>query len=103
MKTFEQLFTAHTNFTLSTFTEADAVSSLVKLHGEIREVTEAMDNNNEGIAEEYVDCIMCLMDSAARLGITGAELSAAFEAKLAKNIGRTWMRNADNTYSHVKA
>lgn len=56
----------------------------------------------EDCAEEYVDCVMCLFDSARRLGITGEMFEEAFRAKLAKNKSRTWVKNPDNTYSHVK-
>lgn len=104
-KSIRHLYEEHTDFTLSTFTEATPRSSLLKLHDELQEVYAALDENAStaaDIAEEYVDCVMCLFDSAARMGIYGAMFERIFRAKLARNKARTWLKNEDNTYSHVK-
>lgn len=85
------------------FPEATPLSSLSKLHDEVFELLETLAvNNKDAMAEEYVDCIMCLLDSAARTGITPEQLTHAFAKKLYKNVARKWVKNDDNTYSHVK-
>lgn len=107
-RTLEELETERMAWSLETFTEATAISSLIKLEGEINEVEKALFEvqaeigTKEEAAEEYADCLMCLFDSAGRAGITPAMLRDAFEKKLAKNKARKWIKNPDNTYSHEK-
>lgn len=86
---------------LETFPKATAISSLRKLESEIREI-EADVLNGVREPEEYVDAMMCIFDSAARMGISIEELVIAFAAKLKKNKRRKWKINPDNSYSHIK-
>lgn len=104
MKTLEQLEEERFAWSLETFPEATKFSSMVKMQGEAQEVMlELVYGSTEGnLTEEYADCLMCLFDSAGRAGISVAMLRDAFEKKLAKNKARTWKKNPDNTYSHVK-
>ncbi len=110
MESFEQLMMNHIAFTLKTFPEATALSSITKLSKEMVEAAMIIggpqcprDTWQEDLAEEYADCMMCVLDSAARIGINPADLKRAFAAKIEKNKARTWVKNPDNTYSHVKA
>jgi len=91
-------------WSLKTFPEATAVSSLRKLEGEIKEVEKELEDilNEDELIEEYADCLMCLFDSAGRVRIYPEHIFEAFEKKLAKNKARTWKKNPDNSYSHVK-
>lgn len=94
-------------WSLKTFPEATAHSSLAKLEGEISEVVIELSinkyqNNKEYLTLEYADCLMCLFDSAGRVGILPADIFKAFEKKFEINKKRTWVKNSDNTYSHVK-
>lgn len=95
-------------WSLDTFPQATAISSLRKLEGEIKEVEEALDkeifwlSERDALAEEYADCLMCLFDSAGRVGFDVEEIIKAFEIKLRKNKKRVWKKNSDNTYSHIK-
>lgn len=84
-----------------TFPEATAISSLRKLEEEIKEI-EADINSGIQNPEEYADAMMCLLDSAARHGISVIEVLEAFKQKHKKNKKRKWVKNADNSYSHVK-
>lgn len=103
MKTLTELMQEHVDFTLSTFPDATAVSSLLKLQMELVEAGFEIDRGDkDALAEEYTDCIMCIVDSAARAGVTPNDLLIAFREKLQKNKSRAWVKNADNTYSHVK-
>lgn len=88
-------------WSLKTFPEATAISSLKKLRTEIDEIEYDL-ANGERRPEEYADALMCLFDSAGRNGIFPSEIFKAFEAKLAVNKSRTWVKNADNSYSHIK-
>lgn len=90
-----------------TFPEATSQSSLEKLKEEIKEVEELLNSprlkyRQQDLAEEYADCLMCILDSAGRIGIQVEEVIIAFEIKTEINKGRTWIKNPDNTYSHVK-
>jgi NTP pyrophosphatase (non-canonical NTP hydrolase) len=98
---YEALMNDFVSFALKTFNEADPLSSMNKLEEEMEEVSEAILHGHENLAEEYADCMMCLLDSAARLGIQPDDLMIAFAAKLQVNKNRNWVKNADNTYSHL--
>lgn len=86
---------------LETFPEATAVSSLRKCESEIKEIEANIECGIQD-AEEYADAVMCLFDSAGRNGITIEQIIYAFAKKLEKNKSRTWAKNPDNSYSHVK-
>lgn len=86
------------------FPEATAISSLRKLEEEIKEIEKDI-NEGKRLPEEYADALMCLFDSAGRqpIPILPQEIIEAFSVKLEKNKNRDWVKNADNTYSHVKS
>lgn len=88
---------------LRTFKDATAFTSLIKLVEEISEVEKALytTTNKDEIAEEYADCFMCLLHSAAAAGISPDRLTTAFANKLYKNVARKWKKNKNNTYSHI--
>lgn len=90
-------------WSLKTFQDSTAKSSLLKLQEEIKEIEADIDSSSFlSINEEYADALMCLFDSAGRMGITPQIIFKAFAAKLEKNKNRNWIKNPDNTYSHVK-
>jgi hypothetical protein len=88
-------------WSLKTFPEATAISSLRKLESEIKEI-EADIQSGKKVPEEYADALMCLLDSAGRNGISLENIIEAFAIKLIKNKARKWVKNPDNSYSHVK-
>ncbi len=81
----------------------DAISSLRKLEEEIEEIEVDIVEGHRA-PDEYADALMCLFDSAGRqqVPIYPAEIFEAFEKKLKINKNRTWKKNPDNTYSHIK-
>ena len=85
------------------FTEATAISSLRKCEEEIEEIEKDIENGVRN-PEEYADALMCLFDSAGRQEnpISVEEIFEAFEKKLIINENRNWIKNDNNTYSHVK-
>ncbi len=88
-------------WSLSNFPEATAISSLRKLESEIEEIeVDIIEGHKNPI--EYADALMCLFDSAGRNGISVEEIFKAFETKLEINKNRQWVKNPDNTYSHLK-
>jgi len=98
-------------WSLKNFTDATPRSSMLKLQGEVKEVLkeiktlEKFPDGDDGLGDltmEYADCLMCLFDSAGRAGVSVEEIFEAFEEKLEINKNRAWIKNADNTYSHVK-
>lgn len=100
-KPIQELEAERLEWALKKFPDATPISSLIKLCSEIEEI------HNDIISEvrepmEYADALMCLFDSAGRQGILPEEIFVAFEKKLAINKTRTWNKNPDNTYSHVK-
>lgn len=105
MKTIQELEHERLQWSFQNFPDATAYSSLQKLKGEITEVEQELmadERDYPKILEEYADCLMCLFDSAGRAGITPDDVFKAFEKKLQKNKARKWVKNPDNTYSHVK-
>jgi hypothetical protein len=101
MSTLEELENERLQWSLKTFPEATAISSLRKLEEEIKEI-EADILEGKKVPEEYADALMCLFDSAGRHGISVHEIISAFAIKLIKNKNRKWVKNPDNTYSHIK-
>ena len=96
-----KLMNEFVSFSLKTFKKATPLSSLKKLEEEMIEVAQEIQHGHENLADEYADCMMCILDSAARIGIRPKDLMSAFAAKLEVNKNRKWVKNADNTYSHV--
>ena len=96
-----QLEANRMKWALYTFPEATAVSSLNKLREEANEIEQSL-LNGQPDPIEYADALMCLFDSAGRAGITPLHVFEAFQEKLLINKTRTWVKNPDNTYSHVK-
>lgn len=100
---FEDLIEEFTKFTLNTFMDATAESSLVKLINELVELrSEMVSGTPSAVIYEYIDCLMCLFDSMARMGFSTHLIVESFKNKLMVNKGRKWIKNPDNTYSHVK-
>ena len=103
--TIQELEAIRLNWSLEVFSEATALSSLQKLKEEIKEVELSLSfhpNNIADLHEEYADCLMCLFDSAGRAGVTPNQIFEAFRLKLKKNQERKWVKNQNNTYSHIK-
>lgn len=98
-----QLEKERLEWSLKTFTEATSISSLRKCEAEIKEIEEAiiLKTPSGKLAEEYVDALMCLLDSAGRNGILLQEIIAIYERKFEINKKRTWKKNPDNSYSHI--
>lgn len=93
-------------WSMRAFPEATAKTSLIKLAEELIEVAEELEKypheDDKKLLFEYADCLMCLFDSAGRAGITTQELFGAFKEKFEINKKRSWTKNPDNTYSHIK-
>lgn len=90
-------------WSMKTFKESTALSSLEKAKEEIRECAVDITTGEITAATmEYADILMCVFDSAARFGVTPTEIVDAFEKKLEINKQRTWIKNENNTYSHEK-
>lgn len=98
--TMADLFSDWMKWSTKTFAEATPESSLIKLEEEIGEIRENLERGMH-LPEEYVDAIMCLLDSAARLGITGQQMENHFRLKFEINKKRTWVKLPDNTYTKV--
>lgn len=95
-----QLFDDWMNWSNKTFAEATPQSSLIKLESEIEEIRQDLSDEKVN-PEEYVDAIMCLLDSAGRLGISGDDIVNSFRIKFEINKRRTWARQSDNTYKKI--
>lgn len=104
MKSIIELERERLEWSLKTFPEATAISSLRKLEEELKEVEEELNQPSSfgHLAEEYADCLMCIFDSAGRAGVTLEMIRQSYEIKLEKNKKRVWKKNADNSYSHIK-
>ena len=69
-------------WSMKNFPDATAKSSLLKLREEIEEINNDIDNDAvNSINEEYADALMCLFDSAGRLGIKPKQIFEAFQIK----------------------
>lgn len=103
-----KLLEDYNNWASKQFPNSTSLSSLIGLEREIIEVKEKLFEqevgliNDEALKFEYVDCLMYLIDSARRSGISIEQLFIHFEKKLEINKNRDWKINSDNSYSHVK-
>lgn len=88
-------------WSLRTFTEATPNGSLEKAKEEIKEIEYNLAHKIKDPVE-YADAIMCIFDVAGREGISAEEVMIAYEKKIEINTKRTWIKNPDNSYSHVK-
>lgn len=104
------LFKQHQEFAQKKFPESTWESSLEGLKEEIKEVKFAQDDckvidgkeSRNALGLEYMDCLMYLLDSMKRSGFEASEIPLLFKQKLDINLKRDWVKNDDNTYSHVK-
>ena len=102
---FEEIIERHLDFTSNVFPKGTAKCGLIHLRSEIEEVMaelETEDTADSKLVEEYADCLMCLIDSANRAGITPAVLFRMMEYKICINEDRKWKYNGDGSYSHIK-
>lgn len=88
-------------WSLKTFPEATPLGSLAKLREEIKEIESDIISGQRN-PEEFADALKCLFDVAQRHGITLPDIFQAFKEKFEINKSRTWVKNPDNSYSHVK-
>ena len=100
---------------INQFPNSTAQSSLEGLKREIVEVEEELGSSDQisssnvrlfrhksRLSKEYVDCLMYILDSSRRAGISQSELFTAFKEKLEINKKRNWKQNLDKSYSHIK-
>lgn len=91
-------------WSFQTFPEATALSSLIKLQGEVEELqADILIGKRSPL--EYADILHCVFDIAGREvdPVSPEEIFQAFKDKFEINKNRTWIKNADNTYSHKKS
>jgi len=103
------------------FPDSNPISSLKGLEREIDETIKDIESLNKFISLdekdqieggfdhlygnarlEYADCLMYLIDSARRFGLSLDDLFIALEEKLQINLNRQWKINDDKSYSHIK-
>jgi NTP pyrophosphatase (non-canonical NTP hydrolase) len=90
-------------FCNETFPDLTPLISLEKLKDEMDELANELIHGHEDLLDEYSDCLMCLISSASLAGYGENDMRLAFAKKLMKNKARTWKRNENGTYSHVKS
>lgn len=103
MKTFEQLMSTHTDWSLNIYKDGTKFTSLIHLRKEVGELEQAIisDESKANIGFELADCFLLLFDAAARCGFDGMELKSYIEAKININKERKWQKQDDGTYRHV--
>ncbi|WP_026755056.1 dATP/dGTP pyrophosphohydrolase domain-containing protein [Sediminibacter sp. Hel_I_10] len=89
------------NWSLETFPEATPQGSLAKAKEELQEILAEISKGRRD-PEEYADAIMCIFDIAGRMGINASVVMLYYANKIQKNKQRTWIKNPDNSYSHIK-
>ena len=106
----------YNDWAISSFPKSTPTSSLLGLRREVDETIEAIqlldkhqkevdgmfDTLFDSVRLEYADCLMYLIDSARRCGLSIDDLFFALDEKLQIKLQRDWKINDDNSYSHVK-
>lgn len=108
-KPIEEILDEYHNWASSKFPNSTAKSSIEGLKREIIELEEEIEFNygdvymsSKKVEFEYVDCLMYILDSSRRYGISNEILWQAFNEKLEINKNRNWKINEDKSYSHIK-
>ena len=83
--------------TFGTIEQRNHVGPLMHLKKEIEEVINAPNDRLE-----WADCFLLLLDAAFRNGYSMQDLIDFGIEKLEINKKRTWTKNKDGTFSHVK-
>lgn len=104
MKTFEQIFKEHIEWTHATFPLGTSQGAITHLHREAKEVEWAIHFNESKANKtiEFADMWGCIADAMFREGITFEEVVQAWEKKLQINKTRECKYNGDGSYSHIK-
>lgn len=89
-------------WSLKAFPEATPKGSLSKAREEIQEIEDDIDQGLKNPVE-YADTIMAVFDVASRMGIRPELVMEAYIEKMKINKSRTWKKNSDGSYSHVKS
>lgn len=84
-------------FTKSVLKDQNSQNYLNKLKTEILEVEEDPTN-----IEEFSDCLIALLAASSTAGFSYKQLKKSALKKIKKNIKRTWERQSDGTFQHVK-
>ncbi len=64
---------------------------------------EAIEAQNDPVAEELADCFLLILDAARRAGIKPMQLVEAAQAKMVKNKARQWPKPInDEPVEHIK-
>ncbi len=82
----------------------DPISMVIfdKLRAKIKDIEVRIISGNN-VPEEFANALMCLIGIAQRHGISREEITSAYAIKFEINKKRTWVKNDDNSYSHVKS
>lgn len=105
---FEEVYESFAAFSLRTFVDSSAKSSLKHLRREILETEELLSIDQTRsvdrakLVKEYADMILCIISSAIRVGFNSWAIVYAMDKKAKINAKRKWTNNGDGTYSHVK-
>lgn len=102
-----KLFKDYNKWSKNQFPNSTSQSSLEGLKREIIEVEIELnkpfkETSKSVIGTEYVDCLMYIIDSSRRSGISERKLIKLFRKKLKINQKRDWKINEDKSYSHIK-
>ena len=81
----------------SAFPDADSIAHMKKA---IAEAHEVIDNPSD--ITEYADCLIAIFAAAYKQNIELPELLTSIQSKLSLNKKRTWLKQSDGTYQHVK-
>jgi len=84
-------------FTSKILCDSNVFNYLNKLKAEIKEVEEDTKQ-----IEEYADCLIALFGASNSAGITYDELKNIALNKMVINKNRTWEKQPDGTFQHIK-
>lgn len=100
----QQFIDDNNSWSVEKFGDCLAVAPLTHLSKEVRETINAIlfDEPDESIRMEFADCFILLMQSAHKFGLSFEDVFNAAKKKMEINKRRTWGRNNDGTYGHIK-
>lgn len=87
-------------FSFNTFGSVEVRTCIYPLRHLKKEVQELLDNPDDKM--EWADCMLLLLDAARRKGYSIDDLLSFCKEKLAINRKRTWEKQEDGVFQHVK-
>lgn len=100
---FEKIYNEVVAWQKQTFPKSNAVSKVLHLEDEVKELLESLALNHKDTHLEYADCFILLMGSADAYNLSFKDIVNSIKTKMEINKQRKWGEpNVDGIVKHIK-